>query len=516
MNNAKSYNRLYIIAGIIVCLALLLFAHHKMSSDLFTAWQSGEYSHGAIIPFIAILIGWHRLTETKPEISPSWWGILFLSISAIFLAVATLASFPTAAQYGFIVALTGTALAFFGVKTAKILAPSLVYLLFAIPLPHLVYANLSGQLQLISSNIGVFILELAGMSVFQEGNIIDLGEYKLQVVEACSGLRYLFPLMSFGYLVAYLLDDRMWKRALIFFSTIPIAIGMNSLRIALVGITMNFWGAEMAEGFLHLFEGWVIFLLCIILLMIELYLLKRVGNHGSFRSEVFSVPRGKISSGHLHFAPPVYAAIIFCGLLSIIFGNDFINKRNDIIPKHADFAFFPTVIEKWHGKKQNIDNNTLEGLKLTDYLLTDYTKENEKKSVNLYIAYYASQSIGSSTHSPANCIPGGGWQIADKSLKTITLTGGKEITVSRLLISKGDVSQLVYYWFDERGRNITETYYAKWYLMIDSITMNRSDGALIRLVTQTYGKESEEDAEERLKDFLQVAYPTIKTFIPEK
>lgn len=505
-------NKLCIAAGI-SCLAMLAFAHHKMRHDLFIAWQSGEYSHGAIIPFIALLIGWHRLSETRPEIRPSWWGILYLIISAILLTIGTLANFPTIAQYGFIISLVGITATYLGIKATKILAPAFIYLLFAIPLPHLVYANLSGQLQLISSSIGVFILETLGISVFQEGNIIDLGEYKLQVVEACSGLRYLFPLMSFGYLVAYLLDDKMWKRAVIFLSTIPIAIGMNSLRIALVGIAVNFWGTEMAEGFLHDFEGWVIFLLCVALLILELLLLRKIGSKGHFRSEIFSLPHGRIVSGNEQFSPPVFAAIAICVILAIVFGSDYASQRDEIIPQHKDFAFFPSVIGIWHGKQQYMDEEVLDSLQPTDYLMSEY--KNGGNSVDLYVAYYESQKIGSSAHSPANCIPGGGWQIADKSIKTIPLADGKQVTVSRLLIRKGDAAQLVYYWFDERGRNITETSYAKWYLLLDSITLKRSDGALIRLITPVKNREDAENADKRLTQFLFDSYPVIKSFLPD-
>lgn len=514
MNSVITLNKLYIFSGIL-CLGLLVFAHLGMRHDLLIAWQSGEYSHGMIIPFIALLIGWHRLTETKPAIQPSWWGIGFLLISGIFLTLGTLANFPTIGQYSFILSLLGITVTYIGVRAGKILMPAFIYLLFAIPLPHLVYANLSGQLQLISSNIGVFILEAVGISVFQEGNIIDLGEYKLQVVEACSGLRYLFPLMSFGYLIAYLLDDKMWKRVFIFLSTIPIAIGMNSLRIALVGIAVNFWGQEMAEGFLHDFEGWVIFLLCVALLILELLILQRVGGKGHFRSEVFSIPRGHMTSGNARFTPPIFAAIIICALLAVVFGSGIANQREEIIPKHKDFAFFPNIIDKWHGKQQYLEEDVLKGLQLTDYLMADYKTAGEKIPVNLYVAYYERQRIGSSAHSPANCIPGGGWQIADKSLRSIQLKDGNKIMVSRLLIRKGDAAQLVYYWFDERGRNVTETSYAKWYIMLDSVVMKRSDGALIRLITQMDKKENEENADKRLTQFIFDSYPVIRSFLPD-
>ena len=156
----------------------------------------------------------------------------------------------------------------------------------------------------------------------------------------------------------------------------------------------------------------------------------------------------------------------------------------------------------------------LDGLQLSDYVLADYASDNEKSAVNFYIAYYDTQRVGSSTHSPSSCIPGGGWQIKERSVKTIPLANNDSVTVSRFLIKKNNVSQLVYFWFNERGRNVTETTYAKWYLLVDSITMHRTDGALIRLVTQLTNGESAEDAEKRLTRFLSVAYPLTKTFIP--
>jgi exosortase len=97
-----------------------------------------------------------------------------------------------------------------------------------IPLPTFLYQGLSAQMQLISSQIGVAIIRLFNISVFLEGNVIDLGNYKLQVAEACNGLRYLFPLMALGFIAAYLFKGALWKRAVIFLSTIPITILMNS------------------------------------------------------------------------------------------------------------------------------------------------------------------------------------------------------------------------------------------------------------------------------------------------
>ena len=357
-------------------------------------------------------------------------------------------------------------------------------------------------------------LDLVGVSVFQDGNIIDLGSYKLQVVEACNGLRYLFPLISFGYLMAYLLKDKMWKRLVLLFSAIPITIFMNSLRIAVIGVTVNVWGIEMADGLIHDFEGWVVFLICVMILLGEVMLLLKIGTRGYFNYEVFGMAQGSLFSSPLKISPQSLSAFALIASLFMIFGTGIIKERMEVIPEHTPFSAFPAEINGWKAKPKLLEPDVLAGLLLSDYVLADYSKANEKNPVNFYIAYYGSQRVGSSTHSPSSCIPGGGWQIKERAVKTLSLVENKTLNVSRFLIKKNNVTQVVYFWFDERGRNITETSYAKWYMLVDSITMHRTDGALVRLVTQVAEGETVDDAEKRLHDFLSVSLPVIKTFIP--
>ena len=165
-------------------------------------------------------------------------------------------------QLAFIIVLFGIALGLGGYSLLKVTFIPIIFLLFAIPLPYFIDAMLSFQLQLISSQLGTFFIRLLQIPVYLEGNVIDLGVYKLQVVEACSGLRYLYPLLSLGFLAAYLFQAPLWQRAVVFLSTIPITIVMNSLRIGIVGVLVNYWGPQDADGFLHMFEGWIIFIAC--------------------------------------------------------------------------------------------------------------------------------------------------------------------------------------------------------------------------------------------------------------
>ena len=170
------------------------------------------------------------------------------------------------------------------------------------------------------------------------------------------------------------------------------------------------------------------------------------------------------------------------------------------------------MLGAWHGKALPIEPEVLQSLQLSDYWLADYSRDGDKAPVNFfYIAYYATQHVGSMAHSPSNCIPGSGWQIVSRKIKTVTLPDQQSVTVSRLLIQKASIKQVVYYWLDERGRDMTETSEAKWYLLRDAITMHRTDGALIRLVTPLADGESEADAEKRLDEFLARSTRSFKT-----
>lgn len=174
-----------------------------------------------------------------------------------------------------------------GLKTASV---PLLFLVFMVPFPAFILNNLSSKLQLISSWLGVEFIRACDIMVYLEGNVIDLGNYKLQVVDACSGLRYLFPLASLAFLCAYLFKGPFWQKLLIFLSAMPLTIFMNSFRIGVIGVLVDNWGTEMAEGFLHDFEGWAVFLLCMALLFIEMWIFSRISGRKLAFSELVQIP----------------------------------------------------------------------------------------------------------------------------------------------------------------------------------------------------------------------------------
>ena len=166
---------------------------------------------------------------------------------------------------------------------------SLVMMLAMFPFPNFITTRITFQLRLISSKLGVWMLHIYGMSAYREGNVIDLGFTQLQVVDACSGLRYVMPLMVLSLLLAYWFKAHWWKRVVLFLSSIPLAIFVNSFRIAATGVLYSMFGAQVAEGFFHGFSGWLIFMFAIPCLLLEMWVLREVPPAEQSRSRRFKV-----------------------------------------------------------------------------------------------------------------------------------------------------------------------------------------------------------------------------------
>lgn len=509
--------------GLLAVSAGLLIYVFRQSLALMTQWwEAPEYSHGYMIPLVALFLLWQRLGELPGRTERgSWWGAAMLAAGLFAYLVGELSAIYTIIQYGFLLSLCGLTLAFFGTRSMNSLWVVFVYLIFMIPLPSFLYFNLSSQLQLLSSEIGVAVIRLFGISVYLEGNVIDLGPMQLQVAEACSGMRYLFPLMSFGFLIAYLYRGPFWQRAVIFLSTVPITIFMNSFRIGLIGVTVDYWGKEMAEGFLHDFEGWVVFMGCLAILFLEIlvfHLLIRDGKKPFDRINL-DVPALTIRLKDFALSArrqrPFLASFALLVLLSPVLTN--INERPELTPQRSPFSEFPMQHGPWSGQPNSLDAQVLDTLKLTDYIQANYRSSEHALPVNFYVAWYSSQKKGASIHSPRSCIPGGGWRIQSleqRDLQSVKHVSGKPLRVNRALIQKGDTTQIVYYWFEGRGRDVTNEYMAKWYIFWDSLTRSRSDGALVRLVTYVSDPNKVAEADRELEQFASEFYPLLPSYTP--
>ena len=507
---------------LVVTVVVLLYAYYDGLEQMFLRWGSSEeYGYGYIIPFIAGFFIWQKKNELSAlTFIGSWMGVLILVIGGVLLVMGELASLLIITQYAFLVALVGLVLAVTGWRVFRIIAVPLAVLIFMIPLPGFIYQNLSAELQLISSQLGVFVIRLFGISVYLEGNVIDLGAYKLQVVEACSGLRYLFPLTSLAFIAAYMFRGAFWKKAIIFLSSVPITVFMNSFRIGVIGVLVEYGGPGQAEGFLHDFEGWIIFMGCMAILILEMWVLAGVGKDKLSLSEAFAIefPESRKKSDVVteNRSLPASFIIALPVVLLIAVTTSFISERTELIPDRMTFADFPMEIQEWKGKPDRLEQIYLDVLKLDDYVIADYVNA-AGNVVNFYSAYYASQRKGESAHSPRTCIPGGGWQIKELTQREVdgVTIGGMPLEVNRLLISKGDHQQLVYYWFQGRNRIITNEYMVKWFLFWDSLTRSRSDGALVRLTAFVAPGEDLAEADRLLTSFARDVSGLLTDYIPD-
>ncbi len=511
----------FVLLGFVLFLSAVIVSYWSALVDLVDRWNGyEEYGYGYFIPLIsAFLIYKQKQQMLSTDFEPSWFGVAMMLLAVVFFILGEIATTYTLVQYSFVLILIGFALALLGWKAFKVVIAPLALLFFMVPFPPFILNTLSGHLQLISSQIGEWFITLFGIAVFVEGNVIDLGNYQLQVVEACSGLNYLFPLLSISFIMPYLFRVEFWKRTVVFLSSIPITVLMNSFRIGVIGWLVNHWGIEQAEGFLHYFEGWVIFMACLGILLFLMTFLSRVGDRPRRLSEVLNLhwpvalqkdldyPKRRVSA--VHYGMVGVVAILLAGSL-------YVRGQEEVHQPRSQFSSFPQQIGDWIGRESKLETIYLDSLKLDDYYFSNYRNPTGDQ-VHFYAAYYASQQAGSAAHSPRSCIPGGGWQIEE--VTRVDLPGlevqGQPLAVNRLVIKQGEHRQLVYYWFQQRGRVITNEYLVKWYLFLDGLMRQRTDGALVRLTTTISLDEDWSDGDRRLEAFAREVVPLLDEYVPD-
>lgn len=512
MNTFKNKNYFFILVSFILVSSL----YWNVFSDLIMIWDSKEeYSHGYMIPFVALYFLWlQKDLILSKKFTPSYLGVILSVFAIAIYFIGIVGDTYSLLRFSFIFLLIGLALSICGFKVTRLILIPIFLLIFSFPLPPVVQAGLTSKLQLISSQLGVSFIRACEIPVFLEGNVIDLGNYKLQVVEACSGLRYLFPLMSLAFICAYMYQVTFWKRAILFLISIPVTVLMNSFRIGVIGLLVDNWGISMAEGFIHDFEGWIVFMACFIILFFVMWLLSWSERKERGWESVFGLI---VPAPDSQNTPSTNATTNYFPLLSVlilitvaVFAIKPLANVEDIIPERKNFSNFPSQLSGWSGIPVNMDQDTIDFLGLSDYVLMNFNSPDNKSQVNFYVAYYQSQKHGVVPHSPKLCIPGGGWLITD-----ISESNFNDIELNRVVISKETTKQLVYYWYRQRGKDIANEYALKWNTFIGAFQHKRTDGALIRLTTTIDSNETVENADERLQEFISLINKELTVYIPE-
>lgn len=508
----------------LIILGLLLFSFGWLlfESGLLIKWlEDEEYGHGMmVVGLLVYLLYRNRYSLFTSNVSFRWIGI-FLSVAALALFIlGKMSGIEHVRMYSiWLFALAATFSIGGWSLFRKLLVPLLIIFLL-IPLPGIFGPLLTAELQLISSKLGVWVIRLFGGVVFLEGNVIDMGGVKLLVAEACAGLRYLFPLMSIGAIAGYLMRAPVWMRWSVFLTTIPVTIFMNSFRIGVTGLLTEAYGSSHTEGFLHFFEGWVVFVASLILLIGFAWLLTKLLPDSPALMKVFSFD-------HIFDAKEEYSSekdqnwqtkpavlfIIFSLIVAVIVSSPFF-KREDAIIDSKPLSQFPTMLGQWRANESRLPPTIEAVAEASEYYYGDFLSPINKK-VNLYIAYYQDQKQGAAPHSPKVCIPGDGWVITSDEPVSIKAKNGEIHDVSRLIITKDKQTIITYYWL-KQGKNIFhQQFMARLNLIWFSIKENRADAALIRMVSEVGSNEKIEETDARMQEMATELLDVISDYVPD-
>ncbi len=493
----------------------------EAGQSLLRRWgNSEELNHSYFIPVISAGLLYMRRDALLAAIGKSWMpGIIISAVGLVFAIAGYVTEIPLIAQLGLVIFLLGLPGAIWGQKFFLLSLIPMLYLFAMVPPPAMMVTLMSDQFQAMSTDLGVAFIRMLNIPVHNSGNVIDLGVHQLEVVNACSGLRYLFPFMSLGVMAAYLYKGSWWERAIVFFATIPITILCNSLRIAVTAVLVRIRGAEHAEGLSHDIEGFMVFFVCLVMLYAIIWLLSKFVQKRPV-ADVFGVPEIEPEApitGQNKFdykLSSIMSAVVIGGLALTFAAITLLGNKTIYEPDRFQFATFPLEFPAYQSEEKQVETRVANAIGADDFIVTNFFNETMEAPVNVYMAYVSQQREGKSWHSPQQCLPGGGWEFVEHTVEKQPMPDGRIMVYNRIIIKFGDVRQLVYYWYDQRGRMVANEFVVRAWVVADAITKGRKDGAMIRMMTVIRPDETEADAEARINGFLQEMYPVLPKYIP--
>ena len=247
---------------IVVVGLLLVVLYHGIAVKLLKDWYNlPDFSHGFLIPFFAAFLLWDKRSQLRStSVSPSWAGICLVTLGLFELLVGVLGADLFLQRTSFVVLVAGLVWTLLGKSMLGQLKFVLFVLLLAIPLPTILFNQITFPLQLLASSLASQLLQVVGVPALRDGNIIQLPAMPLEVAEACSGIRSLMSLFTVAVIYGYFLQRATWRRVVLALSSVPIAVTANIVRILGTGLCVQYWDPDKALGFFHEFSGWLMFL----------------------------------------------------------------------------------------------------------------------------------------------------------------------------------------------------------------------------------------------------------------
>jgi exosortase D (VPLPA-CTERM-specific) len=495
----------------VALLLLIASLYASILSRLFLQWfNDPNFSHGIFVPLFALFVLWQdreKLAAIRPV--PSWMGLPLVLLSMLVLILGVLGAELLFSRVSLLILLAGLIILFQGWTFFRAVLFPWAFLILMIPIPNLIISRVTFPLQLLAANLSTALLQLV-IVVNREGNIINLPHGRMDVAEACSGIRSLLSLVTLAIIYGYLMETRRWVRVVLVLSAVPIAVAANSVRVFVSGILVeNGYKAE-AEGIPHFMMGLLVFAVALIMLFAVHRVISLIWKPGPViprdATHVEERRVGNVSTKAGSFRFGVVAVPMFATAILLAHSSS---------PYVPHVGSLPSQIGGWTGTDIPIDPQTLDILGPGEYLLRDYNNASQPESwINLYIPFFPSQKAGDTIHSPDNCLPGAGWIPISREVIRLGLPDGSSIPVNRYVVSKMGERQLVLYWFQAHGRVVASEWSAKYYLIRDSIRLNRSDGGMVRLMTPMLEGESADAAQARIMKLGSPLLPLIDNYIP--
>jgi len=264
---------------VLLLVAAFGFLYHKAIVKLVSDWsQDPNFSHGFLIPFVALYMVWYKQNHLRqiPRKS-SRSGIYLIFFGMLVHVAGNVGSELFLMRFSMIITLAGIIAYYYGIPMLKALLVPVCYLIMMIPIPAILWNKIAFPLQLFAARLSSEAISMIGIPVFREGNILHLANTSLEVVDACSGIRSLTSLLALTGAFAFLVDVSLWKKWLLFVSAIPIAVAVNVVRLTVTGCLAAWVGPEAAHGFLHDMSGLIIFGTALVLVYLVFIALTKIG-----------------------------------------------------------------------------------------------------------------------------------------------------------------------------------------------------------------------------------------------
>jgi exosortase D (VPLPA-CTERM-specific) len=506
----------------------LAFLYGNMLAKLAGDWWTDEnYSHGLLVPFVIGGIIWLEFDRLKSvSQNPNFWlGFIGVFSAILMLLGGSLGAELFMQRISIVVMLAAIVIYFFGLQILKLLVIPFGLLVFAIPIPQIIFNKIAFPLQIFASQMAIWGIRVFEVPSLRNGNVIEIlprgatQTISLEVVEACSGIRSLMTLVTLALVLAYFTREKsavgkpfyrnfnFYQAVILMLSAIPIAILTNAARVTSTGILTYYYGKSMVDGFVHELSGWLVYVVALVLLAAVNFLIKRFHRISDSKFQISDSNEVKPNVNNPRFVP-----ILATLLLASLFINWFAN-RGEVEVERKNLSFVSSNLGDWkqYGGDIRFSPQTESVLRASDYVMREYQKNGA--ITNLYIGYYASQRGGATYHSPQNCLPGAGWEMKNPQFVEIKTKGGDTFTANKFFLENGTKREIMIYWYSGRGRANASEYTDKVFTVIDSVVKQRSDGAMIRILIPAGNDEN--IATENALDLASQIADNLSAFVPE-